>query len=327
MKIAIVGAGLAGCVCASLLKDKHDVTVYEQRSHIGGNCYDGLINNVLVQQYGAHIFHTNDEEVWNYVNRFSIFNNYVHKVIAETKEGLIPIPFNNVSKSIVGDWDDNKIIDMIYRDYSFKQWGMPYENIPNEVKARLKLRRDNDDCRYFTDKYQGIPFRGYTKMFDCMLDNVKVVENFKWKNHFYDYDLIIYTGKIDEYYDYMYGELPYRSIQHKHCIGRSSPDAVVNNCTLDEEYLRYYDSSKFYGVNDIYSVVTEEVTFAHDGINVPMYPMEDFYEGTKENVGKYRALAEKEKKVLFVGRLAMYRYMNMDEVVRSCLDILKRNDI
>lgn len=327
MKILIVGAGLAGCTCAALLKHKHEVVVLEQREHIAGNCYDGLINNVLVQQYGAHIFHTNNKEVWDFVKRFSDFNNYEHKVMAYTYNGTIPVPFNNVSKSIIGNRDDEWIKASIFQHYSSRQWGMPYEELPEEVKNRIDFRRNNDDCRYFTDKYQGIPIKGYTKMMQNMLQDIDEKLGIKYSREMkMDFDLMIYTGMIDEYFKYEFGKLPYRSLWHNHLVGETLPCAVINNCRIGGANVRRYDNSKFYGNSNAYTVITDERSEEYNGNNIPMYPME-FNDKAKVMATMYREKAKKEKNVLFIGRLATYSYMNMDKVIDSCIDLIRKKEL
>jgi len=175
MKINIIGCGLSGVTAAILLREKgHDVEIFECRDHIAGNCFDKKNDDgVTVHEYGSHIFHTNDEGVWTFLNRYTKFNNYQHRVRANTKEGQISIPFSKKTAEQLGrDLDPLEIQELLFRDYSERHWGIPWEELPKSISGRVPNKRDNHDDRYFTDKYQGIPERGYTEMFKpCSKDS------------------------------------------------------------------------------------------------------------------------------------------------------------
>ena len=219
MRVNIIGCGLSGVTAAIKLKEKgHKVEIFETRNHIGGNCYDHEIEGVNVHEYGCHIFHTSNEKVWKFVNRYSEFNNYIHKTRANTKEGLISIPFSNKTIEQIGkDLNSEEIIDLIFKDYSERHWGIPWNKLPKSISGRIANKRDNHDDRYFTSKYQGIPINGYTPMFNAMLEGIKVnlsVERDAWKK--LKGDLTIWTAPISQYFSSQLGELPYRSLRFVH---------------------------------------------------------------------------------------------------------------
>lgn len=325
VKIAIIGAGIAGCFCAKLLKKAHKITVFEQRSHIGGMCYDGLVNNVLVQQYGPHIFHTDDVELMCHwaIN----FSPYIHKVVANTRLGIIPIPYNDESEKITGRLSDDEIVDLVFRNYSYKQWGVELDDLPLEVRSRLNVRRGGSDCRYFVDQYQGIPATGYTPIFDLWLHGTSLfVREWHTSDISKDFDLVIYTGMLDEYFGYAEGHLPYRSLIHSHSVGPRSMNSVINECSDRTGLLRRYDNAILSSDPTQTSVVTSEFAVPYDETNDPMYPME-FDDATKRMADAYRDMASLEKKVLFIGRLATYKYLDMDDTMRQCIDVLKRNKL
>ena len=176
MKANIIGCGLSGITSAIILKQKgYDVEIFDSRDHIGGNCYDHKINNITVHQYGPHIFHTNDDEVWSFLNQYTTFNNYVHRARANTKLGLISIPYSKLTEQQLKiKLIDSEIQDLIFKDYSERHWGIKWKDLPSSISSRVPTRRDNFDDRYFTDKYQGIPSSGYTYMITNMLDGIKV---------------------------------------------------------------------------------------------------------------------------------------------------------
>ena len=177
-KAVIVGCGIAGATAAFLLKQKgYRVEIFETRNHIAGNCYDEEVHGVTVHKYGAHVFHTNRDKVWSFVNRFAKFNDFCPKVWANTKEGLIPIPYNDITKTAIGEKSKDQIIDLIFRDYSEKMWGESWENLPGEITSRIpKIREGTNRC-YHKDPYFGVPIGGYVKMFENMLEGVKVLDS------------------------------------------------------------------------------------------------------------------------------------------------------
>lgn len=241
----IVGCGLAGSVAARILHDKGwKVTVLETRNHIGGNCFDSYLNDVLVHNYGPHTFHTNIESVWKFISRFTAFNSFTFRVLANTKRGLVPIPFNKTTESLVGNLSDDEIKDLLFKDYSEKQWGTPWDEIPEEITSRVPTRRDNYDDRYFCDKYQGIPVLGYTKMFESLLKDIPIklsCDKSEYKK--VKFDLMVYTGKLDEYFDFCFDRLPYRSLRFEHILSNPRKQHMINECNSANRHTRSYDQS------------------------------------------------------------------------------------
>ena len=208
---------MSGVTAAILFKEQgHDVEIFEVRDHIAGNCYDVKNDDgCTVHKYGSHIFHTNNEEVWEFLNRYTKFNSYEHRVRANTKEGLLSIPFSKKTEEQLGrDLDPKEIQDLLFREYSERHWGIPWEQLPKSISGRVPNKRDDHDDRYFTDKYQGIPENGYTAMFKNMLDGIKVNLGAERGLHKrLKADLVVWTGKISEYFDLKFGHLPYRSLR------------------------------------------------------------------------------------------------------------------
>jgi UDP-galactopyranose mutase len=319
MRAKIIGCGISGITAGILLKNAgYDVEIYDSRSHIGGNCYDEKIDGVTIHKYGPHIFHTNDDEVWNFVNKYSQFNNYTHKVKANTKYGLISIPYNYTTREEIGkDLTTEEIQDTIFKQYSERHWGLPWEMLPKSISSRLPTKRENYDNRYFTDKYQGIPKYGYYHMMQNMLYDIKVNLNVS-KNYFKKLldtnDLIIYTGKPDEYFDFVYGKLEYRSLRFEHY--KDNKDArfghdkisTINECNTSS-YNRTTDNSVFLNETLEYTIFTRDYPEEHNDNNDPMYP-KNF--GTNLDIySKYNNLIKKQNKTIFVGRLASYKYLDM----------------
>jgi UDP-galactopyranose mutase len=322
-KAKIIGCGLSGIVSAILLKDKgYDVEIFDTRDHIGGNCYDEKINNITVHKYGLHVFHTNDTIVWNFLNRYSSFNNYIHKARANTRLGLISIPYNLKTRDQLGkDLSLEEIQDLIFKDYSERHWGIKWKDLPKSISGRLPSKRDNYDDRYFTDKYQGIPSLGYSHMLNNMLDGIKVnlsiIPSYYKKilndNHF---DLMIYTGKPDDYFDYTYGRLEYRSLRFEHYIEKINntysfeSGGTINECNKSP-FNRTTDNRIFLNETPIdnNTVYTRDYPEEHNDTNDPFYP-KNFGDNIKI-FEKYNQLIRNQNKVVFIGRLATYKYLDM----------------
>jgi UDP-galactopyranose mutase len=323
MKAVIVGCGIAGSVAARILLDKGwSVQIFDTRNHIGGNCFDSYLNNVMVHNYGPHIFHTDSEKIWRFVNRFSEFNNFVHKVFANTDKGLIPIPFNNLSKAVVGDLSKDEIIRLVYVDYSEKHWGIPFSEIPKSIINRKVIRRASSDDRYFLDKYQGIPKYGYTKLFESMLEGVTVhlsCNKNDWKRE--SCDLTIYTGKLDRYFDYFLGQLPYRSLVFKHILSPPRQHCVINECNKVNLYTRSYDHSHWLQQTVKQTIISYEYSEEHTAYNEPFYPVA--LEDSIDIKRRYLSLVKREK-TLFLGRLASYQYLDMNDVIKQVTEELEK---
>lgn len=326
MKVNVVGCGLSGITAAIILKSQgHAVEVFETRSHIGGNCYDEKKDGITVHKYGSHIFHTNHRDVWDFVNRYSSFNNYVHKVRANTKLGLISIPYNKKTiKQIGKDLSPVEIQDLIFREYSERHWGIPWESLPKSISGRIPQKRDSYDDRYFAQSYQGIPTNGYSDMFSNMLEGIKVhlaTSKNEYKN--FKCDKIIYTGKPDEFFDCCHGKLPYRSLKFKHFKGARNSKftyergAVINECN-NKPYNRTSDNGVFLNETQLkHTIYTRDYPEEHDHTNDPIYP-KNFGRG-KHIYSLYKKAIQSEKNVIFLGRLATYKYLDMWMAIKQAL--------
>ena len=329
MKINIIGCGLSGITSAILLKEQgHNVEIFETRPHIGGNCYDKKKEGITVHQYGAHIFHTSDEDVWTFLNRYSKFNDYSHKVRANTQLGMISIPYSKKTTGQIGrELSPTEIQELIFRDYSERHWGIPWEDLPKSISGRVPNKRDNYDERYFTDTYQGIPEKGYTEMFKNMLDGIKVnVGVSKDEYRKLKCDKVVYTGKPDEFFNYSYGKLPYRSLKFEHY--KTDKDAnfsfskgsVINECNT-KPYNRTIDNGTFLNENLPHTIMTRDHPVEHDETNDPIYP-KSFGEG-QEIYKKYKKAIQADPNVIFLGRLATYKYLDMWMAIKQVMVKLK----
>ncbi len=353
----VVGAGFSGTVIAERIATQLDkrVLLVEKRDHIGGNAYDYYDEHgILVHKYGPHIFHTNYYEVWRYLSQFTEWNGYVHRVLAYVDGKKVPIPINrvtvntllgkNLSETQVKEYFDSVKVQVnavrnardvvvsqvgeyfyekFYKNYTYKQWGVYPEELRPEVTRRIPVRF-NDDDRYFSDKYQGLPKNGYTELFKRMLKhkNIELLLNTDYKEVVEDisFDKMIYTGPIDYFFDYQFGKLPYRSLSFQfetHDIEYFQEVAVVNYPN-DFEFTRITEFKHMTLQRHPKTTIAKEYPLV-DG--EPYYPMpaEDALEVYK----KYQKKAEKLDSVYFIGRLAEYRYYNMDQVVKRALDLFR----
>lgn len=363
----IVGAGLFGSIFAyEAKKAGKSVLVIDQRNHIGGNIYTKEVEGIQVHEYGAHIFHTSDREVWDYVRQFAEFNRYTNSPVARYKDELYNLPFNmntfskmwgvktpaeareiinrqikeagitepkNLEEqalSLVG----RDIYEKLVKGYTEKQWGKQAAELPSFIIRRLPVRFVYDN-NYFNDKYQGIPIGGYTRMIGKMLEGIPVrleTDFFKERGELEDQaKKIVFTGMIDAYYDYCYGELEYRSLRFETetlDIENYQGNAVVNYTEYEIPYTRIIEHKHFeYGCQGGYgntegdvnprTVITREYPAAWEKGAEPYYPMND--EKNNALYEKYKQLAAKEENVIFGGRLGMYRYYDMHQVVAEAL--------
>lgn len=322
MKAVIVGSGLSGITSAILLKQlKYDVEIFESREHIGGNCYDKLIGGVSVHMYGPHAFNTNKKYVWDFLNRYTKFNDVSLKVKAETDEGIIPIPFNKTSEELIGKKTPEEIKKLIFIDYSEKMWGTKWKDIPKSITSRVPITRQSHDDRYHLKKYQGIPVNGYTNMFKSMLEGIKVqtgIPKEEWKKQ--KKDLLIFTGKIDEYFNYCFGKLEYRSIRFEYSKEPQRDTMQLNQCNK-KPWTREVDHSHWLKQKVKETIISKEYPLEHDESNIPFYP-KPFHKNIK-TYQKYKNLANKEE-VIFVGRLATYKYLDMDDAIAQTFQIIKQ---
>ena len=359
----IVGAGLFGAIFAhEATKAGKKCVVIDKRPHIAGNIYTKEVEGINVHEYGAHIFHTSDKEVWNYVQQFAEFNRYTNSPVARYKDELLNMPFNmntfnklwgvitpkeakakiEEQKKEAGITEpknlEEQAISLVGRDiyeklvkgYTEKQWGRRATELPAFIIKRLPVRFTYDN-NYFNDKYQGIPIGGYTAMVEKMLEGVEVRLNtdfFANKDEYLkDFNKIVFTGMIDEYYDYCFGELEYRSLRFETEVldeDNYQGNAVVNYTEYEVPYTRIIEHKHFEYGTQLKTVITREYPATWKHGDEPYYPMND----DKNNAlyAKYKELADKENKVIFGGRLGMYKYFDMHNVVAEALKCV-RNEL
>lgn len=354
----IVGAGLAGGVLAERFASvgRKKVLLVEQRNHIAGNTYDYYNEDgILVHKYGPHIFHTNSKDVFNYLNKFTKWRSYEHRVLASVDGLLVPIPINlntinelyglKLNSSEVEEFFESRAVkngrpktsedaviakvgrelyEKFFKGYTKKQWDLDPSELDASVTSRIPTRINRDN-RYFTDTYQAMPLHGYTNMFEKMLDhpNIKVMLNTDYKEIIKEipFKKMIYTGPIDYFYDYCYGKLPYRSIAFQfetHNKQVFQPTGTVNYPN-EHPYTRITEFKYLTGQqNEKTTIVYEYPTDEGD----PYYPVPRPENAILYN--KYHHLACQEKDVFFAGRLATYKYYNMDQIVAQALSLFKK---
>jgi len=322
MKASIVGCGLSGIVSAILLKKLgYKVEIFESRNHIGGNCYDSNVAGTLLHNYGPHIFHTDDEDVFSFLSNYTEWTPFKLQPKGNTTLGEISLPYSKKTiKEIGRELSQDEIVNLIFKDYSEKQWGVSFDQIPKSITNRIPKTANCEDPTWFEgQKYQCIPKYGYTEMMKNMLDGITVhvgVEKNEWKK--YKNDLIIFTGKIDEYYDYVYGKLPYRSLEFRHHMTENKQNTfIINQNRNDIPYTRMYDHSYLTFNHKGPTIITQEFSITHNDNNIPFYPI-PFGEGDKIYT-QYRQLADKDNKTIFVGRLATYKYLDMWMAIKQAM--------
>jgi UDP-galactopyranose mutase len=353
----IVGAGYAGSILAERLArgSGKQVLLVDRRPHIGGNAYDHYNDaGILVHKYGPHIFHTNSKEVFDYLSRFTDWRQYQHKVLASVDGQLVPIPINldtinklyglslnsfqmeeflssraekreqiKTSEDVVVSKVGRELYEKFFRGYTRKQWGLDPSELDAQVTARVPTRTNRDD-RYFTDTYQAMPKHGFTRMFENMLDhpNIKVMLNADYRDvkDAIPHREIIYTGPVDEFFDFQFGKLPYRCLEFKHetlNVPQYQPVAVVNYPN-DSPFTRITEFKHLTGQEHIKTSIVYEYPQAEGD---PYYPIP-----RRENTEIYRQYQElaEASGIHFVGRLATYKYYNMDQVVAQALTLYAR---
>ena len=359
----IVGAGLAGCVLAERLATDagQRVLLIDRRDHIGGNASDFRSEEgLLVQRYGAHIFHTSMKAVWDYLGRFTAWNGYVHRVLARAGDKLVPVPISletmerlydrpftaeqlrahfeqrrvNVerienARDVVVSQVGEELYGLFFRNYTKKQWGLYPEQLAPEVTQRLPVRYDRD-TRYFTDPYQGLPTQGYTAMCERMVDHPNVTLRLN-AEHPQDvpsesFETLIYTGPIDAFFDYALGRLPYRSLKVKFETLETErfQEAGVVNFPNNASYTRITEFKHLYRQDHPRTTICYEYGSAE---GPPCYPIPT--PAHRALYRAYRARADALENVHFLGRLAQYEYLNMDQVVGRALalyDRMRRRD-
>ena len=351
----IVGAGFAGCVLAERLATLEDasVLVIDRRNHIAGNAFDYYDDaGVLVHKYGPHIFHTNSEKVFQYLSRFTAWRPYEHRVLTSVDGRLVPMPINadtlnqlyglnltchqvdeylakvaepcaqiRTSEDVVVARVGRDLYEKFFRNYTRKQWALDPSELDASVTSRVPVRTTRDD-RYFTDRFQAMPLNGYTRMFEKILDhpNIKVMLNTNYaeiKDEF-QFGQLIFTGPVDEYFDYCYGKLPYRSLHFEHQTHDKAryQDAAVVNYPNEHAYTRVTEFKYLTGQDHSKSSIVFEHPRAEGD---PYYPIPQ--PQNAELYAKYKALGEALPDVHFAGRLGTYKYYNMDQVVAQALTL------
>jgi UDP-galactopyranose mutase len=360
----VVGAGFAGSVLAERLASQHGarVLIIDRRNHVGGNAYDEKDEaGILYHKYGPHIFHTNSDAVVDYLSQFTEWRPYEHRVLASVRGQQVPIPINRTtlnmlfdanletdeeaaeylasraepvdeirtSEDVVVNAVGEELYRLFFRGYTRKQWGLDPSELDKQVTSRIPTRTNTDD-RYFSDTFQAMPLNGYTAMFERMLDHPRIerelgVDFRDIKDRAYEIaDHIIYTGPIDEYFDFRFGKLPYRSLRFDHqTLEQESfqPVAVVNYPSEDVPFTRISEYKHLTGQQHSRTSITYEYPSAEGD---PYYPIPR--PENQELFKKYEALADETGDVTFVGRLATYRYYNMDQIVGQALATFRRMD-
>ena len=358
----IVGAGLYGAVCAyELTKKGKKVLVIDKRNHIAGNIYTENIAGINVHKYGAHIFHTHEKWVWDYVNQFAEFNNYINQPVARYKKECYNLPFN--MNTFTKLWNDvftpeeakNRIeeekkaynvenpknleeqainlvgptiYEKLVKGYTAKQWGRPCTELPAFIIKRLPVRFTFDN-NYFNDRYQGIPIGGYTKLIENMLKGIEVKLNTNYLTNKAEFDKIaekiIYTGPIDEYYNYCLGNLEYRSIRFETEILNSSNyqgNAVINYTDYEIPYTRIIEHKHFeFDTTSPKTVISKEYSSTWKLGDEPYYPVNN--DRNNELYSRYKELSLKENSVFFGGRLGGYKYYDMDDTIMAAFELLE----
>jgi UDP-galactopyranose mutase len=351
--VLVVGAGYAGSVVAERLASAgRRVFLVERRPHVGGNAYDEYDEQgVLIHRYGPHIFHTNSRRVVEYLSNFTEWRSYEHRTLAHVDGKLLPIPINLdtvngfygldlreedvgaflerireprspvlTSEDVVLNAVGRDLYEKFFKNYTRKHWGLDPSQLSAGVAARVPVRTDRDD-RYWTDDFQALPLEGYTRMFEAMLDHpnisVELGVDFREVREFIQNAHVVYTGPIDAYFDHRFGRLPYRSLRFEHVhlpgVPRRQPVATINYPN-EHDYIRVTEFKHLTGQEHPGTSIVREYPQSEGD---PYYPVP-----RPENralYGRYVSLAAREKDITFVGRLAQYRYYNMDQVVAAAL--------
>ena len=357
----VVGAGLYGAVFAYEAKKKGKTClVIDKRDHIAGNIYCGNVSGINVHKYGAHIFHTSDKKIWEYVNQFAEFNNYINSPVARYKNELYNLPFNmntfskmwniatpqeakDIIASQIADLNitepknlEEQALSLVGKDvyeklikgYTEKQWGRDCKDLPSFIIKRLPLRFIYDN-NYLNDRYQGIPIGGYTKIVEKMLDGIEVRLNTNYLDNREEFDAmadkIVYTGMIDQFYDYKLGVLEYRSVRFETeelPMENYQGNAVVNYTEREVPYTRIIEHKHFEFGKQPTTIISREYSSEWKKGDEPYYPVNS----DKNNAlyQQYKELADKEHKVIFGGRLGGYKYYDMDKVIAAALEMCEK---
>ena len=359
----IVGSGLYGSVCAyELTKRGYKVLVIDKRNHIGGNIYTENIEGINVHVYGAHIFHTSNKEIWDYINQFADFNNFVNSPMAVYKDEIYNLPFN--MNTFVELWKDVKtpedaknkikeekkkchvenpqnleeqainlvgttIYEKLIKGYTAKQWGRDCKDLPAFIIKRLPVRFTFDN-NYFNDRYQGIPMGGYTQIIEKMLKGVEVRLNEDFFNKKEEYlglaEKIIYTGTIDSFFDYAFGQLEYRTVRLETEVldmPNYQGNAVINYTEQEIPFTRIIEHKHFeFNLDTPKTVISREYPMTWKPGDEPYYPVND--QRNSSLFERYMEEAKKYPNIYFGGRLGLYKYLDMDKVILEALNFIKR---
>ena len=355
----IVGAGLFGSIFAhEATKRGKKCLVIEKRDHIGGNCYTQNVEGINVHKYGAHIFHTSNKTVWNYIQQFAEFNRFTNSPVARYKDELYSLPFNmltfnkmwgvitpqeaeakikeQIAKENITEPQnlEEQAISLVGRDiyeklikgYTEKQWGRKCTELPAFIIKRLPVRYTYDN-NYFYDTYQGIPIGGYTGIFERMLDGIEVKLNvdFFAEREYYENlaEKIVFTGMIDEYFGYQFGKLEYRSLRFDNEVldmPNYQGNAVVNYTEAEVPYTRIIEHKHFEYGTQPKTVITREYSKEYEEGDEPYYPIND--QRNNELYAQYKTLADNTPNVIFGGRLAQYKYFDMHNIIAEALECI-----
>ncbi len=356
----IVGSGFFGSIFAYEAKKRgKKCLVIDKRAHIGGNCYTEESEGIQVHRYGAHIFHTSNNEVWDYVNQFTTFNNFVNAPIAKYNEEIYNLPFNmntfsklwgistpdearkiiEEQRSVLGGKEPSNleeqaislvgtdIYEKLIKGYTQKQWGLPCRKLPSFIIKRLPVRFTYDN-NYFKDRYQGIPEGGYTQIFEQLLEGIDVKLNYNYLDHMDElkgtYKKVVYTGPIDQLFDYEYGPLLFRGLRFEDEIlevENHQGNAVINYTDAETPYTRIIEHKHFEFGTQAKTVITKEYPMDWRLGDEPYYTVND--EENTELYNRYKALADEQNDLILGGRLAEYKYYDMDKVIESALSAVK----
>ncbi|GLY61379.1 UDP-galactopyranose mutase [Pectobacterium carotovorum subsp. carotovorum] len=357
----IVGAGLFGAVCAyELKKSGMKVLVIEKRGHIAGNAFTENQDGINVHKYGAHIFHTNDKEIWDYVNQFAEFNRFTNSPLASYKGKIYNLPFNmntfyqmwgtKTPKEAIEKIESQRqeikniepsnleeqaislvgkdIYEILIKSYTEKQWGRSAKDLPAFIIKRLPVRFTYDN-NYFSDKYQGIPIGGYTQIVEKMLSGIDIILHTDFleekENYIKKSKKIIYTGPIDEFYDYQHGHLEYRSLRfehERHEIENYQGNAVINYTDNTVNFTRIIEHKHFENSITNHTIITKEYPAEYKPGDTPYYPINN--EVNMSRFKLYKKMSGSEDKIIFGGRLAEYKYYDMHQVISAALYTVKK---
>lgn len=354
----IVGAGFFGAISAyELTKKGYKVLVIDRRDHLGGNCYTKNVEGINMHVYGPHIFHTSNEKVWKWINQFVEFNNFTFRPVANYNGEIYSLPFNmwtfsklwnithpDQAQSQIKQQSSHieeptnleeqaiklvgiDVYEKLIKGYTEKQWRKPCNELPKEIIKRIPIRF-NYDNNYFNDVYQGIPIGGYTQIFEKLLKGIEVRLKYDYFTKEFDFkhDKTIYTGAIDTFYRYKFGNLEYKTTRFEHTvldIENYQGTAVMNYTDIETPHTRVIEHKHFENTKSDKTILTWEYPIEYKVEETePMYPVNDLENNTKYL--KYKELANQEKNIIFGGRLAEYKYYDMHQVIDSALTFIDK---